>query len=193
MVYETKVPFMFTLQSSLNACMEHLKNGTSYEQTSKISHLRSVWVIPHCSPANNLSFSQILRVDHHILTSLVIRSQIEALETETISLQYDDPQDGPHEHDASNDKISNVLEKKVNITSFGNISIGSPEKPCTFQELEREHQDDPAFERFRIRFGEFLDILLREQDSPVKISHNQPLSIKANELVSDMAFIQIPF
>ncbi|KAF9470013.1 hypothetical protein BDZ94DRAFT_1329905 [Collybia nuda] len=81
---------------------------------------------------------QILRADHHMLTS----------------------------SEDTNNTIS-IISHDLNATLFGNITLGAPEKPCSFREFEITHQQDPAFERFRLRLALFLDTLLRQDDSPV--------------------------
>jgi hypothetical protein len=50
--------------------------------------------------------------------------------------------------------------------------------------LEQSQQQDTAFTRFWLWFRDFLDILLRQPDSPIEIQHNYPLFIDAEQLVS---------
>ena len=108
-----------------------------------------------------------------MLTSLLIRSQIDAL------------QDGGEDEEEDLSDIQSQQEIGVGkIRLFGNAFLGAPELPCTFQDLEQNQQQDPAFQRFRIRFALFLNALLRRPDSPIQLDNERALTIGANELVS---------
>lgn len=106
-----------------------------------------------------------------MLTSIFIRGQIDALHN----------QDEDTDLDLDDSDYDSVQESN----DFGNVSLGSAQPSCTFRELEQSHLQDMAFTRFRLRFRDFLDILLRQNDSPVKIHHNHPLSIDAEQLVGN--------
>ena len=104
-----------------------------------------------------------------MLTSVFIRGQIDAL--------YDQSEPEDEESD-----LCKVGTDAVGL--FGNATLGSAQPSCTFQELEQSHQHDVAFTRFRLQFRDFLNILLRQPDSPITIQHNHLLSIDARQLVS---------
>lgn len=108
-----------------------------------------------------------------MLTSIFIRGQINALYDQDEDIEINDIQD-----------LHEVGTNAIGL--FGNVFLGAAQPSCTFQDLEQSHQQDMAFGRFRLRFGNFLDILLRRPDSPIKIQHNHPLSIDAKQLVSEL-------
>jgi hypothetical protein len=99
-----------------------------------------------------------------MLTSLVIQSQIDAL-------TKDEGADGDPEQNISDMGLR--VHSELKATIFDNVSIDAAEKPCTFHDLEKTHQGDLAFVRFRLRFATFLDKLLRWPNSPVYIDNNQ--------------------
>jgi hypothetical protein len=115
-----------------------------------------------------------------MLTSIFIRGQIDALN--------DQNEDSDIEDMNANDAQDPNTPAGSN-ASFGNVSIGAAQPSCTFRELEQSCQKDAAFSRFRLRFRDFLDILLRRQDSPIQIQHNHSLSIDAEQLVSDFKLV----
>ena len=106
-----------------------------------------------------------------MLTSIFIRGQIDALYDQDEDTEINDIQD-----------LHEVGTSMVGL--FGNVFLGAAQPPCTFQDLEQSHQQDSAFARFRLRFRDFLDVLLRQNDSPIEIQHNRPLFIDAQQLVS---------
>jgi len=113
-----------------------------------------------------------------MLTSIFIRGQINALDESDEDTEINDIQD--------------LYEVNANaVGTFGNVFLGAVQPSCTFQDLEQSHQQDMAFTRFRLRFGNFLNALLRQPDSPIEIQHNRPLSIDTKQLVSKLwlAFI----
>jgi hypothetical protein len=113
-----------------------------------------------------------------MLTSIFIRGQINAI--------YD------HDEDTEINDIQDLHEVGTNaIGLFGNVFLGAAQPSCTFCDLKQSHQQDVAFTRFRLRFGNFLDVLLRRPDSPIEIQHNHPLFIDAEQLMSKLwlAFI----
>jgi hypothetical protein len=130
---------------------------------------------------SNLYITQkILRADHHMLTSVFIRGQINALHDQDEDTEISDIQD-----------LHEVGSNAIGL--FGNVSLGAAQPSCTFRELEQSHQQDTAFARFRLRFRDFLDVLLRQPNSPIKIQHNHPLSINAEQLVSKLQLAFIMF
>jgi hypothetical protein len=105
-----------------------------------------------------------------MLTSIFIRGQIDALHNQ-------------------NEEIEDVDINEAVGLLFGNVSLGAAQPSCTFRELEQSCQQDVAFARFRLRFRDFLDVILRQPNSPIEIQHNNPLSIDAEQLVSNLRSI----
>ncbi|KAJ7671821.1 hypothetical protein B0H14DRAFT_2657355 [Mycena olivaceomarginata] len=64
--------------------------------------------------------------------------------------------------DAFNEDPDNPIEspKDLEASVLSNVDIASRLKPVFFLTLEQEMPPDPAFERFRIKFGEFLSDFL---------------------------------
>jgi hypothetical protein len=126
-------------------------------------------------------FWKILQADHHMLTSIFIRGQIDTLYNQD------------HDEDTDlNDSDHASVQISANVVGlFGNVSLGSAQPSCTFRELEQSHLQDRAFTRFRLRFRDFLDILLRQNDSPIEIHHNHSLSIDAEQLVGNFWLIAL--
>lgn len=76
---------------------------------------------------------QLVKHDHRRTVATFIREQIEALE--------DDEEDAPED-----------LEAGV----LSNVDIGSKLKVVSYSALEQAESGDPAFHRFRLKFGDFI-------------------------------------
>ncbi|KAK7001923.1 hypothetical protein R3P38DRAFT_2540149 [Favolaschia claudopus] len=81
--------------------------------------------------------TQLVKHDHRRVVALFIREQLDSLDSMDTEEQSD-----PDE----------VLS---------NVDIGSKLKPITFQDLDDAMADDPAFNRFRIRFADYLSEFLQ--------------------------------
>lgn len=113
-----------------------------------------------------------------MLTSIFIRGQIDFLHGQDADIDGDDL-----DHVQESDLLCDISANASGLPE--NAFLGAAQPPCTFRELEQSHLQDVAFTRFRLRFRDFLDILLRRPDSPIKMQHNRPLSIDAEQLVSN--------
>ncbi|KAJ6559821.1 hypothetical protein B0H19DRAFT_945156 [Mycena capillaripes] len=82
---------------------------------------------------------QLVKHDHRRTVATSIREQIDAL------VQFKHSEDIPEDVEAS------VLS---------NVDIGSKLKAVSFSTIEQAMSEDPAFERFRIRFGDFISDFL---------------------------------
>ncbi|KAJ7508184.1 hypothetical protein B0H11DRAFT_1848468 [Mycena galericulata] len=80
---------------------------------------------------------QLVKHDHRRTVATFIRDQIDALN--------EDPDESPED-----------LELSIS----SNVDIGLKLKPVSFSRLEEEMSLDPAFERFRVKFGDFLSDFL---------------------------------
>ncbi|KAJ6569359.1 hypothetical protein B0H19DRAFT_939007 [Mycena capillaripes] len=80
---------------------------------------------------------QLVKHDHRRTVATFIREQIEALD------------EGPSE---SPEDVETVLS---------NVDIGSKLKPISFSTLEQEMSTDKAFDRFRVKFGDFISDFLQ--------------------------------
>ncbi|KAK7027211.1 hypothetical protein R3P38DRAFT_3524967 [Favolaschia claudopus] len=80
---------------------------------------------------------QLVKHDHRRTVATFIREQIDTLAIDSC------PADTPEEED-------------VEPTILSNVEIGSKLKPITFHALEQSMAEDTAFERFRIKFGDFI-------------------------------------
>ncbi|KAJ7460514.1 hypothetical protein B0H11DRAFT_2286132 [Mycena galericulata] len=80
---------------------------------------------------------QLVKHDHRRTVATFIRDQIDALN--------EDPDESPDD-----------LEPSIS----SNVDIGSKLKPVSFSRLEEEMSSEPAFERFRVKFGDFLSDFL---------------------------------
>jgi hypothetical protein len=87
-------------------------------------------------------------------------------------------------HLADEERLDDVPPEagSSNMTTFGNIYLGAPQKKCSFYDLQHMHVDDPAFQQFTNRFTKMLNELLRRSDSPVQL-HDE-ISIAAENVVS---------
>ncbi|KAJ7862034.1 hypothetical protein B0H14DRAFT_2575682 [Mycena olivaceomarginata] len=80
---------------------------------------------------------QLVKHDHRRMIGTFIREQIDALEEEFVD--------------------ADLLE---DLEVLSNVDIGSKLKPVAFSTLEHLMSEDPAFHRFRIRFGGFISDFL---------------------------------
>ncbi|KAJ7126505.1 hypothetical protein C8R43DRAFT_1028329 [Mycena crocata] len=83
---------------------------------------------------------QLAKHDHRRTVATFIREQIDMLD--------EDPDD------------ANFTEDPEDILVLSNVDIGSKLKPVRFLTVEQDKVSDPAFERFRIKFGDFLSDFL---------------------------------
>ncbi|KAJ6523086.1 hypothetical protein DFH09DRAFT_1421223 [Mycena vulgaris] len=85
---------------------------------------------------------QLVKHDHRRTVATYIREQIDALDEDS-----EDPLDIPEDLEAS-------------LAVLSNVDIGSKLKPLSFLTIEQANSEDPAFERFRIKFGIFINKFL---------------------------------
>ncbi|KAJ7116962.1 hypothetical protein C8R44DRAFT_832414 [Mycena epipterygia] len=83
---------------------------------------------------------QLVKHDHRRTVATFIRDQIDALDEDP-----DDAAESPKDLEAS------VLS---------NVDIGSKLNPVSFSTVEQTMSEDPAFQRFRIKFGDFVSDFL---------------------------------
>lgn len=99
---------------------------------------------------------QILAADHQLLVSGLIRSNLNALD-EYLENSQPDPED----------KTATTCSfQTINSNSDSNEydkvrELGSQAKPCSFLDLEKAHQADHAFRKFRINLGKFMTTFLQ--------------------------------
>ncbi|KAK7059887.1 hypothetical protein R3P38DRAFT_3523832 [Favolaschia claudopus] len=82
---------------------------------------------------------QIVKHDHRRAVATFVREQIDAIDAEL--KEQEDPDD-------------------VEPTVLSNVDIGSKLKNLSFSALEQQMTNDNAFERFRIKFGDFISTFL---------------------------------
>ncbi|KAG6913371.1 hypothetical protein DXG01_007286 [Tephrocybe rancida] len=85
------------------------------------------------------------------------------------------------------------VKDSKNATSFGNIQLGAPQTRVSLEELQFTHLNDVAFRNFRGRLEAALDELLRQKDSPVKLSRGSKLTIKPNSYLKEYRFIKASY
>lgn len=68
---------------------------------------------------------------------------------------------------------ADALANKSNTHQFGNIYLGSPNKATSFDLIEQEHYNDPAFHNFCNYSLHIVTELLQRDDSPVKLKEPQ--------------------
>ena len=69
-------------------------------------------------------------------------------------------------------------------TFFGNVYLGAPQKPASFDAVQKAHSDDPAFRQFRAHFAKALNELLCQDDSPVQLLNGAQVSVTDENFVS---------
>ncbi|KAF9462181.1 hypothetical protein BDZ94DRAFT_1368680 [Collybia nuda] len=110
---------------------------------------------------------QILKADHHLMVSGLIRSNINALD-KYLENSQPDPED-------------------QYTTTF---PLGSQEKPCSFLDLEKAHQGDPAFKDFRIKLGKFLTGFLPLYD--IQIPGGQ-VKFHPGDLITEYHYLKVKY
>ncbi|KAJ6518357.1 hypothetical protein DFH09DRAFT_1264672 [Mycena vulgaris] len=85
------------------------------------------------------NFKDLVKHDHRRTVATFIRDQIAALDENP-----DDSGENPEDLEA---------------TILSNVDIGSKLQPVTFSTLEKDMSADPAFKRFRVKFGNFISIV----------------------------------
>lgn len=117
--------------------------------------------------------SQILKADHHLMVSGLIRSNIDALDDYLESL-LPDPEDAnvtTHHVTAPNNGFDSSEYEQIR-------ELGSQEKPCSFADLEKAHHNDHAFKNFRIELVKFLKAFL-----PMYVPLPNGVKLHPNDLV----------
>ncbi|KAK7034140.1 hypothetical protein R3P38DRAFT_2772245 [Favolaschia claudopus] len=82
---------------------------------------------------------QIVKHDHRRAVATFVREQIDAIDAEL--KEQEDPDD-------------------VEPTILSNVDVGSKLKQLSFSALEQQMTEDDAFQRFRIKFGDFISTFL---------------------------------
>ncbi|KAJ7741186.1 hypothetical protein DFH07DRAFT_751222 [Mycena maculata] len=86
--------------------------------------------------------------------------------------------------DALNEDLEESLED-LEVSTLSNVDIGSRLKPVSFSTIEQLMSENPAFERFRVKFGDFIST------SYPRTATNYPMG-NGNDLTVQTRYI-IPF
>ncbi|KAJ7111639.1 hypothetical protein C8R43DRAFT_1091525 [Mycena crocata] len=114
---------------------------------------------------------QLVKHDHRRAVATLIREQMDAL-TEYLNDFSEEPED---------------LETSI----LSNIDIGSKVKPVTFLALEQEQNSDRGFERFRIRFGEFLSDFLPAHG--YKLPNGKRIRFEGTHKIEPFQFVKVHY
>ncbi|KAJ7075495.1 hypothetical protein B0H15DRAFT_925434 [Mycena belliarum] len=111
---------------------------------------------------------QLVKHDHRRTVATFIREQIEALD--------EDPDDIPADLEGS---------------LLSNVDIGSRRDPISFSTLEKNMAHDRAFDRFRVKFGDFISDFLPAfgYDLP----DGKRLRFEGNDMVVPYQFLQVHY
>ncbi|KAJ7715170.1 hypothetical protein B0H14DRAFT_3171311 [Mycena olivaceomarginata] len=107
---------------------------------------------------------QLIKHDHHRAVSLFIREQLDIL----------DDLEGTPDHDGK---------------TVSNIIIGSKLKHVAFAVIEETMADDTAFERFRIRFADFLTQFL--QAYGFGLPGSKPIKFDKNDTIEPFQYLKV--
>ncbi|KAJ7919809.1 hypothetical protein B0H13DRAFT_1988027 [Mycena leptocephala] len=97
---------------------------------------------------NFKNVAQILKSVHRSTVCKYIRDQLDDLDT-----LFEDVDDSEDKDDPPRD-----------LEHLSNVVVGAKRPALTFEALEQEFMDDPAFRNFRVRFGEYLSDFLQNYD-----------------------------
>lgn len=105
-----------------------------------------------------------MRADHSSYIALFIRARIANYEAE---------------HAANNSGNDDVATEVVG--SFGQIYLGSKQRPCMLEELVLAHDGDPAFTQFRSKLNTFLTVFF--QANGIQLPGNKRINITVDAQV----------
>ncbi|KAJ7783949.1 hypothetical protein DFH07DRAFT_764319 [Mycena maculata] len=110
---------------------------------------------------------QLAKHDHRRTVSTFIREQIDAL---------NEPEDSPADLEAS---------------ILSNVDIGSRLKDVSFSEMERASAQDPAFERFRVKFGDFISDFLPTYG--YTLPNGKRLRFEGTDTITPFQFLKVHY
>ncbi|KAF8173786.1 hypothetical protein K438DRAFT_1908928 [Mycena galopus ATCC 62051] len=108
--------------------------------------------------------AQLVKHDHRRTVATFIREQIDALNEDTDAAIPDD------------------------LETSSNVDIGSKLPPVTFSALEESMSENPAFERFRIKFGDFISDFL-----PAFVSQKGLGNYKGLRRITPFQFLKVHY
>ncbi|KAJ6611518.1 hypothetical protein B0H10DRAFT_2165819 [Mycena sp. CBHHK59/15] len=117
---------------------------------------------------------QLLKHDHRRTVALYIREQLDEL-------------DAPSEEETQLEESTPELETMVS----SNIDIGAKLKPVAFSAIEEMMSQDLAFERFRVRFGDFLSNFLPAYGH--RLPNGKRIRFDGTEMIVPFQFLKVHF
>ncbi|KAF9464619.1 hypothetical protein BDZ94DRAFT_1353444 [Collybia nuda] len=127
--------------------------------------------------------TQILRADHYLMVANSIRSKINAKDEYLESLLFD-PEDS--------NAIPHSIGSGFDTTEYDKLrQLGSPLKTCTFSDFEQAHEGKVAFERFRIKLGEFMTRFLTAYSIP--LPGNKAVKFQTSDLITEYRYLKVKY
>ncbi|KAJ7764640.1 hypothetical protein DFH07DRAFT_738222 [Mycena maculata] len=112
--------------------------------------------------------AQAIKHDHRRTVATFIRDQIDTLN--------EDPDESPED-----------LEHSIS----SNVDIGSKLKPMSFSTLEDEMSSDPAFDRFRVKFGNFMSHFL--PTFGYNLPNRQWMRFEGVDMITPFQFLKVHY
>ncbi|KAF9459908.1 hypothetical protein BDZ94DRAFT_1267182 [Collybia nuda] len=126
---------------------------------------------------------QILKFDHRLMISGQIRSNIDALDGYVRDLLAD-PED-------ASTTTHSIRESPQSLAYDEYRQLGSGLPPCTFEEFQAAHQQDPAFTRFRLKLGEFMTKFLPIYG--ISLPNGKAIKFQAEDMITEYRFLKVTY
>ncbi|KII83174.1 hypothetical protein PLICRDRAFT_58549 [Plicaturopsis crispa FD-325 SS-3] len=124
---------------------------------------------------------QILKIEQHCFVAAFIRQQLDALDEESRLLLDDKEDSGIDDTDSPSQPAAS-----------GHVTVGAKQKtPVTFGDLESEHQTDQAFDRFRIKLGEYLSHFLPAHG--IDLPGGKHIRFKESDSIREYRFLKVNY
>ncbi|KAJ7749592.1 hypothetical protein DFH07DRAFT_869219 [Mycena maculata] len=111
---------------------------------------------------------QLTKHDHRRTVAMFIRDQIDA--------RNEDPEESPED---------------LEVSMLSNVDIGSRLKPISFSTIEQAMSEDPAFERFRVKFGDFISDFLPAYG--YKLPNGKRLRFDGTDMIIPFQFLKVHY
>ncbi|KAG2093553.1 hypothetical protein BD769DRAFT_1615706 [Suillus cothurnatus] len=122
---------------------------------------------------------QILRYNHDSLIAEYIRSKVDCLDTQNLSLS-----DLPDLSEADELELTEPTDTQ-------HFSLGSRQATRSFADIEVDNIGNPAFDRFRIKLNEFLNRAFAANNIPYP--DGRRVRLTADDMITEFRFIKVNY
>ncbi|KIJ58540.1 hypothetical protein HYDPIDRAFT_184182 [Hydnomerulius pinastri MD-312] len=132
--------------------------------------------------ALNCCFDQILQIDHWTVISNGMRTELDELD------EYEGDEDLREDMNSS---TGSAIDSESVHDYSAHVKLGVTQEEQSFRELEESRKSDAAFQNFRVKLNNFLNILL--PTSGIQLPGGKRIQLKAEDKVIEHRFLRVNF